>query len=127
MIDVAGPSLAAGLVAVVVSIDWFSSALLAVVLLAFVVAMSVGVVAMRYAPMQCTVDVSNNSLSFRNAFQSHSIRLSDVEFFEPRQVFLAGEAARAILKPQGRFTIRAAKYSDFMSVLRSLTPQEPQR
>jgi hypothetical protein len=81
----------------------------------------VAVVMRRYAPMFVKVDAEADEVRYRNAWSAGVLRWSEVEGFEPSQVFVGYDVARAVLSNGSKVKLRAASYEPFVERLQELS------
>ncbi len=79
----------------------------------------------RYLPMTVEVDPHADEVRYRNAWTSGVVRWSSIVAFEPTQVFVGHEVARALCLDGRRVTLRAAPYEEFVRVLRAAQGPKP--
>lgn len=76
----------------------------------------------RYAPMFVRLDKARDEITYRNVWTAGQLRWADVEYFEPKEVFVGYRVARAVMADGRKVTLRAAPYERFLSRLRALHP-----
>jgi hypothetical protein len=79
----------------------------------------IAVVVSRYLPMTVEVDPATDEVRYRNAWSAGVMRWSGVAGFEPSQVLIGYQVARAICDDGRRVKLRAAPYAEFARLLRS--------